>query len=940
MAQATQQTADKKRKPRKPAIGQGWRTTDADEVERRRRRAAAEAPQVRAHGRAFFGDYTVQSASGRPHQVEFRAVDAAANSCDCLDYEVNGLGTCKHIEAVRQHLAERRPPSRRRVTEIHLDRSDQYGQGPVVRLLWAHGVQADAPPRQVLEPFFGADGSLLGEPTAAIPALRRALHEAGVEPKQVRLSAHITPWLERLQRRQRRQADRDSLLADVAVGKRTLDVVRQPLYDYQQEGMLHLAFTGRAILADDMGLGKTVQAVAACELLRRMGRVERVLVVSPASLKTEWEEQIGQFADLSAQVVYGSRKQRLRQYREPAFFNLANYEQVLADGDDMQRLLAPDVIILDEAQRIKNWQTKTAEAVKRLVSPYVFVLTGTPLENRIDEVYSIAQVVDPHLFGPLFRFNRDFHELDERGRPTGYKNLDAMHRRLRPIMLRRRKADVEGELPERTVNTYFVGMHPEQAERYDGYKADVAQLVHKAQRRPLSPEEFQRMQQLLACMRMVCDTPYILDQDCRVSPKLDELKRIIDEQLTDSSNKIVIFSEWTRMLDLVREHVEKIGIGHALHTGKVPQQRRRGELNRFKQEADCRLLLTSDAGATGLNLQAANIVINIDLPWNPAKLEQRIARAWRKHQKRHVTVINLVCENSIEHRILHVLEQKRALAAGVLEGTGESHMQLPSSRQAFIERLESIMDTRLSEQTGTAVDATVTDTAAPPPSLTDLPSELEARFPQSLDTMAVHEPTDGADGQQTVFAVVSGDVEAQRDELATVAQHIPERPQVEVVDRATMATIQRLIDAGILTMNTPRQVLHGAPAQPRSRTNDQRQRRLRAARTQLSSAEHELGMARVLTDGGYEQNAAAPIVTALEQALAALGCALGEKSPTPIPLSRIRAQLAPQAELGNDVLTLLAILREDDTTAPADAMAVASDAVERIGTAIERLSLG
>lgn len=320
MAQATRQTADKKRQPRKPAIGQGWRTTDADEVERRRRRAASEAPRVRAHGRPLYGVYTVQSASGRSHGVEFRSVDESINSCDCLDYEVNGLGTCKHVEAVRQHLGDRRAPARRTVTEVHLDRSDQYGQGPVISVLWASRQKADDPVRPVLESFFGADDCLVGEPTAAVPALQRALHEAEVEPKQVRLSAHITPWLERLQRQQRRQADRKNLLADVAAGKRSLDVVQPSLYEYQQEGMLHLAFNGRAILADDMGLGKTVQAVAACELLRRMGRVQRVLVVSPVSVKTEREEQIARFTDLPTRLIYGPRKKRLQQYRDPVFF--------------------------------------------------------------------------------------------------------------------------------------------------------------------------------------------------------------------------------------------------------------------------------------------------------------------------------------------------------------------------------------------------------------------------------------------------------------------------------------------------------------------------------------------------------------------------------------------------------------------------------------------
>ncbi len=196
-----------------------------------------------------------------------------------------------------------------------------------------------------------------------------------------------------------------------------------------------------------MGLGKTVQAIAACELLRRTRDIRRVLVISPASLKGEWEEQIGKFTDLPSHIIQGPRAKRLQQYEKSAFFFLANYEQIRPDVEEINTTLAPDVIILDEAQRIKNWQTKTATSVKRLQSPYAFVLTGTPVENRIDEIYSIAQFLDPQLFGPLFRFNRDFYQLDEKGRAIGYKNLDRLHERLQPILLRRRKEDVEGELP-------------------------------------------------------------------------------------------------------------------------------------------------------------------------------------------------------------------------------------------------------------------------------------------------------------------------------------------------------------------------------------------------------------------------------------------------------------------------------------------------------------
>ncbi|WP_457799031.1 SNF2-related protein [Methylocystis sp. S23] len=137
---------------------------------------------------------------------------------------------------------------------------------------------------------------------------------------------------------------------------------------------------------------------------------------------------------------------------------MVNYEQVLSDAPDINQILKPDVVVLDEAQRIKNWQTKTARCVKSLRSPYAFVLTGTPIENRIDELYSIAQYLDPELLGPLFRFDREFYELDERGRPIEYKNLAALRERIAPLMLRRRKADVEKELPGRTVKTYFVSM--------------------------------------------------------------------------------------------------------------------------------------------------------------------------------------------------------------------------------------------------------------------------------------------------------------------------------------------------------------------------------------------------------------------------------------------------------------------------------------------------
>ncbi|NJL09184.1 MAG: DEAD/DEAH box helicase, partial [Methylacidiphilales bacterium] len=549
------------------------------------------------------------------------------------------------------------------------------------------------PVRGWLAPFLAADGTLDPAPDQ-IAALLDAWSAApdGVR-QRLRISRLFEPWLARQQRARSRVEARAAFLAEVARGDADFDVVKLPLLPYQRDGMLHLAFGERALLADEMGLGKTVQAIAACELLARRKGISRVLIVCPASLKAEWEEQIARFTDRPAHSVFGPRAERLAQYRDPVFFTIVNYEQVLGDADDINAVLAPDLVVLDEAQRIKNWQTKTARRVKSLRSPYAFVLTGTPVENKIDELYSIVQYLDPELVGPLFRFNRDFYQLDERGRPADYKNLDELHRRVAPVMLRRRKADVERELPGRTVTNYFVPMVEEQKARYDDYKSQAARLIAIAQRRPLLPKEFDRLQMLLACMRMVCDTPAILDPSCRVSPKLEELERVFGDLFEEPDRKVIVFSEWERMLELVRELAAEMGIETAWHTGSVPQQRRRAEITRFKNDPACRLFLSTDSGSVGLNLQVASAVINVDLPWNPARLEQRIARAWRKNQTRSVTVVNLVCEGSIEHGILHLLGQKQALADGVLDGQGDvGALKMPSGRGAMIERMQAMME--------------------------------------------------------------------------------------------------------------------------------------------------------------------------------------------------------------------------------------------------------
>ena len=884
----------------RPAPARGWLTTDEGEIAIRRWRGRTEITEIEAleSEHPVFGTFRTRSGTGGCYEVELRSLTEESNSCGCIDHRVNGLGTCKHIEGVIAALRRRgarvfREASRaggERV-EIFVDRRDSPRLS-ITRPANLAGAQAAW---KWLEQHFGASGMHDPDP-AKVESLIESWRSAPARIRSlIRVSRHLGPWLDRLTRQRARVQERTTFLAEVEAGRASLDFLRLKLLAYQHEGMLHLAFGERVLLADEMGLGKTVQAIAACELLARRQGIARVLIVCPASLKAEWEEQIARFAERGTKLVFGPRQHRLAAYGAPAFFTIVNYEQLLTDADDINAVLAPEVVVLDEAQRIKNWQTKTARRVKSLRSRYAFVLTGTPIENRIDELYSIVQYLDPELVGPLFRFNREFYRLDDRGRPTDYQNLDELRRRVGTVMLRRRKIDVEKDLPGRTVKTYFVPMVEEQQTRYEEYRTPAARLIAQSQRRPLTQVEFDRLQMLLACMRMICDTPAILDPACRVSPKLEELERILSDLFEEPDRKVIVFSEWERMLELVRELAAEMGIEAAWHTGSVPQQRRRAEIMRFKKDPNCRLFLSTDSGSVGLNLQVASAVVNVDLPWNPAKLEQRIARAWRKHQTRSVSVINLVCEGSIEHAILHLLGQKQALAGGILDGEGDiATLKMPSGRAAMIERMQAMMQ---------AADAVAPTIVAADEAVAE---DLLRRHGER--TLFI-ESRQGDDGQLRLLAVIDLD----RDALAAESKRLAERresgaPEIELLDRTTWLAMKRLEASGIIKLGEGGgRVLHRAPelAEVIQAPGDQPSRVAELCRL----AERSLQMARVLAAGGFPEEAPALIARAIAHGAGAKLALLGELSPeasmaTP---GQIRALAARRAVPPQTLATLAAL---------------------------------
>ena len=638
---------------------------------------------------AIFSDFQVSNPASRSrYRVTIRGLQPGDNRCSCPDFATNELGTCKHIEFVLAKLLKKRGAKA----------AFARGYQPVFSELVLHndgrrsvrfrpGSACPAALRKAAARLFAQPrGDLHPDRVDDLESFMNAAAKAGHE---LRVPGEVLDFVAGWRDAAHRARTLDRLFPRGAADWGRARLTKLALYPYQVEGALFAARAGRALIGDEMGLGKTAQAIAAAEILARHFGVSRVLVVCPTSLKYQWQGEFLRFAGRKARVIAGGRAQRQKDYARDDFCKITNYEKLDPDLDLITGW-APELVIVDEAQRIKNWNTIAARALKRIDSPYAVVLTGTPLENKLEELISIVQYVDQHRLGPTWRLLHEHQVRDEAGRVIGYAGLDTIGKTLAPIMIRRRKAEVLRQLPERTDSTILVPMTEAQM-RYHEDNADiVARIVQRWRKtRFLSDTDQRRLTCALQNMRMACNSTYLLDQESDHGVKADEVAALVDD-LAAQDAKAVIFSQWTRSHDIVIRRLKARGMGYVSFHGGVPSEKRPALVQRFRDDADCRVFLSTDAGSTGLNLQHATTLINMDLPWNPAILEQRIARIHRMGQKRPVRIVNLVAKGTIEEGMLGVLAFKRSLSAGILDG-GAGEVSLGGSRlNRFMKDVENV----------------------------------------------------------------------------------------------------------------------------------------------------------------------------------------------------------------------------------------------------------
>ncbi len=627
----------------------------------------------------FSDFYLTNPATGKTYKLAIRGDQPGDNFCTCPDFSINTLGTCKHIEFTLASLKKRRGGARQFANGFHPPYSEVYlSYGLKREIRFRPGSEAPAGLLTFAQRYFDEDGILKERHLLDLHIFLNALSRW--KEHQVRCYDDVLAFIAEHQDAAHRTALVDELFMEGIESPLFDTLLKTQLYPYQRQGALFALRAGRCLIGDDMGLGKTIQAIAAAELMGRFYKIEKVLVITPTSLKYQWKSEIERFTDRTAEVIEGLTPQRKMLYGSGAFFKLANYELVHRDLD-LIRAWGPDLIILDEAQRIKNWKTRTAQTVKSLESTFAIVLTGTPLENRIEELHSLMEFVDRRHLGPLYRFVHNHRVTDAHGKVIGYRDLEKVRNSLKSAMLRRKKSEVLKQLPGRVDKNFFVPMSKEQMDIHQDFAELVMKMVAKWRRyRFLCEADQRRLQMALASMRMVSDNTWLIDKKTLNGPKLAELEIILQELFQEGKEKAVVFSQWQIMTNLVAQLLEANKIGFVHLNGSVPSKERKGLMTSFRDDPDCRVFLSTDAGGVGLNLQSGSVLINLDIPWNPAVLEQRIGRIHRMGQKKPVRIINFVSRNSIEERILGLLSFKKSLFNGVLDDDGSDVVMLGQSQ--------------------------------------------------------------------------------------------------------------------------------------------------------------------------------------------------------------------------------------------------------------------
>ncbi len=594
----------------------------------------------------IYGEHLLTNEKGRHYHITFRDLKRKHGYCSCPDYRTNKLGTCKHLIFAFDKITAEKDLSDEQLPdypfiEVFLNPFREY------KISWFHPDKPSGEVAELLYRYFGNKNFIEGEQAESFIGF---INNAA-KYKQILIRPEVPEKVGKI-------SEASSLTHLKTESKISFTDLNAELLPFQKEGIKFATFKMGAVIADEMGLGKNIQALCTALLKKQLFGFRHTLVVCPASMIDQWVTDIDQFTNekvLNLDNTFDEGK-KLSTTDRP-FFSIVSYENLIRDYEVI-RSFPPNFLILDEAQRIVNYESLTFSVLKSVRRKHVLALTGITIESRLIDLYSLMLLVDPGLLTPLWEFSYQhcYFDKDHPNKITGFYDLDELNKKLEEVLIQRQKYEVIDDLPSLSQFNIPVKMHPVQQKLHRSFALAALDQVNK---KLISSYDMQQLSVFIRNLRMVCSSTYLTDNTTNYSPKLEELDHILNGKLgiKYSNRKIVILTEWKRMLNIIAKMLESNQIHFIEITEDTTANNKQIFLKQFDEDSQCKIMLTTEETALGLDLKITDTLINFDTPVSNRQKNNRLGIVDPiRHGSAKLTIINLMVENSIETWSLHAAD--------------------------------------------------------------------------------------------------------------------------------------------------------------------------------------------------------------------------------------------------------------------------------------------
>jgi len=632
----------------------------------------------------IFGEHLLTNERGIQYKLTFRDIDRRHGYCSCPDYKTNKLGTCKHlIFAFDKFLKNQEmiPDTLPKYpfVEVFLNPFRDY------KISWFYPEKIFGELAELFYRYFGNKKYIEDQDAETLLGFFNNLDKH----KQILVRPEVYEKVDKI-------SGIFALRRIEETHKPDFSKLKTQLLPYQQQGVEFATFKKGAVIADEMGLGKALQAIAIATMKKEIFGFSKTLIICPAILKPQWKKEIEMLTGEIAALVEGSKEERQKIYsRANTYFNIVSYETVMRDKEIISRVPV-DFIILDEAERIKNYASPTSAVIKSIPRKHALVLTGSPIETELINLYSVILFVDPDLLSPLWEFSYQHCYFDSQTKNTvvGYYDLQELKQKLNAIFIRRERQEVIKQLPNISQINIPVKLSAHQKKMHLKYARSVLDIYNK---KIISSFDKQKTMQLAKKMRMLANSTFLVDDATNVSPKLDELQHILLYKLHLKKNKqkVVIFTEWDKMINIISRmlRVNKIIFMEAFQKNSEEEQKKL--FSRFENNNECSVFICPPQAAGIINLAGVNTIINMEVSCNKTEKNHQLGSI-DSLSKRNVnlTIINLIAENSIEAKLAEGLKMDVDLPESLNQSfAGEKLAEHPGMlHKNFIDALKDTIE--------------------------------------------------------------------------------------------------------------------------------------------------------------------------------------------------------------------------------------------------------